>query len=148
MSEVTSSSDIRKLETFSYAELRETRLSPGVVYWPKRSGNTVKILGPGDFIDKEYFEKFEKQEIILKIDRITSPDIEAQGKIIFVSLRNAKNEKLRVCQRDKIIKWFGDIYWTGDIEGSLLDIANVGLKVFYRFDDNLTLDLKDSSSFS
>lgn len=125
----------RTLDSFDESDFQNNLFSPGIVYWVKSGGRSVKIVDAGDPLDKSQLKKFFDQGATLKLDRFMNLDVVSEGKIYLAGLKNAKNEVQRLRQRKNLIKWFSSIYWDGVQTGNLCDLISLGTEVFYSFDD-------------
>jgi hypothetical protein len=127
----------------SYDQLGYSFLAPGDIYWMKKNKQLVKIFHAGDYLLPEVLTKFRTGKKILVIDQlIDMPNIK-KGLESWRNFCEIKDENERVKIRREILRWFSDIYWTGKKSGSLLDLAVLGQKQFYSFDQAMTDQLRN-----
>lgn len=136
---------VERFGVISFDEVLKYRFSPGNLFWLKKTGNPIRIVGAGDVIRPDHINKFRKGIDGFRIDLIVNIQNISQGKIYFSSLKNSVSEEQKILQRYKIIRWLKDIYWDGKRQGSVLDIVNISEQIFYRFDHETGDRLRNTS---
>ncbi|MCK5074431.1 MAG: hypothetical protein KAQ98_13455 [Bacteriovoracaceae bacterium] len=135
MSETLEQKMAGKEVEISHGELAKYRFAPGDVYWVKMNGKLVRLLTVGDYIDREFIQKFTSGNMSLMLDRIINEDYLNDGISILEGMRKGRSIKERASSRTEFIDWLNDVFWSGEKEGSLIDLIILGEKVFFAFED-------------
>ncbi len=135
------------LREISCTELENSIFSPGDIFWVKKSGARIKILGSGDVIDHEYLKKFDGRANGLQANIIADISVVGDAMKLFLSLSHARTENERIERRMELMRWFKNIFWIGSHRGSLLDLVKIGTEVFYKLDVDTSQRLTSASNF-
>lgn len=129
----------------SIESVMEMIFTPGEIYWKKKSGKLIKVLRAGEAVDVKAVTKFKERKMDLAIKWMSSTEMVDLVSGHFEQLKNAINELERVELRKKILEWFKESYWRADKKANFLDLTQIGEKVFYTFNEEMSEILKGTS---
>ena len=131
-----------KFDVFSIHDMKKSFFACGDIFWQKNSGKLTKILDAGAIIEKSHLDKFKGKTLL--IERVS--DVKTIESVVmkFSSFSKALDEQSRIENREKILRWFGGVFWHGNNNASLLDLVKIGEKSFYNFDEKITNELKNT----
>ncbi|HAZ13784.1 MAG: hypothetical protein A2X86_19700 [Bdellovibrionales bacterium GWA2_49_15] len=113
------------------SELQNYLISPGDVFFTFKTGKVVKLLRAGSPVDPARMKRYLSSAGSLSIEKVTDPVNVARSQELWLGLRNEKDFLKVPGMRLKILQWFKKVYWDGTENGSLLDLVNIGERVFY-----------------
>jgi len=122
-------------------ELLKYKFAPGNVFWVKKNNKLVRILKTGDYMDSEILYKYMNKNVPLVLERLINVKWIDEVFEHFMDLKHAKNLNEQIEARSKILKLVGKIYWHGNAQGSLIDLINLGEKVFFKIPAQETREL-------
>jgi len=122
-------------------ELLKYKFAPGNVFWIKKNNKLVRILKTGDYMDSEILYKYMNKCAPLVLERLINVKWIEEVFEHFMDLKHAKHLNEQIEARAKILKLIGKVYWHGLAEGSLIDLINLGEKVFFKIPPNVTREL-------
>ncbi len=133
--------------------LMEMHFSVGEIYWNMSSGKKITLFHPGDWIRKEYLQKFLSAGKDIQIDSILNEDYCSKGLNLFDKFLDSDEENEKSKFRDSIIGWLCDGYWNNQEQVGLADLMFVCEQSFFNFDGeeekkifNASADLMKRSS--
>ncbi len=126
-------------------------LSVGIIshahlfYIPAKSKNAFMILRAGDYIDQEFVDNYTQKGItsFYALEIATSSEI-SEYKTLFASLNSAYNEKERKIVAQRIMKKFGNDYWT-ESKSSYLSFVLPCFENFYNLPESVVEKYQNTS---
>jgi len=126
--------------------LMEMHFSVGEIYWTMSSGKKITLFHPGDWIRKDYLQKFLSAGKEIQIDTILNEDYCSKGLGLFEKFLECEEEEEKAEYRDAIISWICDGYWNNEEEVGLADLMFVCEQSFFGFTQEEEQKLFDSSA--
>lgn len=124
----------------------ELNFSVGEIFWTMNSGKKITLFHPGDWVRKDYLQKFINAKKTIEINPIINNIYCSEGLTLFKLLKGCAEEKEKAELRDKIIEWLSSGFWDGSEKVSLLDLVFVCEQSFFEFSEAEQEELFNASS--
>lgn len=143
MDKVSSSNALSKDNSvlLSADELVKYAFAPGHIYYKGQ----IFIMKAGWPVEKSFLAKFLKKKITVDVELIIHPPYISELNRLFKGLNNSKLQKDRNKSCEKIVNFLAPYIWTGEKEGSFLDLILSVHESFYDLPVDLDHKLKSHS---
>jgi len=133
-----------KIRPFKIEDLKGYILYPGDIFWQKKSG-PLKIAHAGDPINPKELEKYLKINQTLKIHwLINEKKVEIACKLI-QKIKETNFDHIKAMERQILFDWFTENFYDDKNESTLLELAIIGHREFYKFEEGFTNKCSETS---
>jgi hypothetical protein len=133
-----------KIRPFKIEELKGYLLYPGDIFWQRKSG-PIKIAHAGDPVKIQDLQKYTKAGNSLQIHWLINEKKVEQACNYINALKMKIFDHEKIKDREIIFEWFSRNFYDDKIESSLLELAVIGHKEFYDFEESFTAKCSDTS---